>query len=263
MNNNSAFREYTEDIKNACVLTIDIDWAPDFVIQEIADILIEKGIQATWFVTHDSTCIRRLIKFKDIFEFGLHPNFLPNSTQGSNYREIMDYLRNILPDTGIIRTHALVQSTRLFSMLIDEYSVDTDVSLFLPLTPNITPHMIYMGHKKPGLLRIPYFWEDDIEMYCPEQSWDFNHPKYHQKGLKVFDFHPMYIYLNAYNMKNYEKLKEKGTLNELKANMVCKFINKDRDGTRNMFLSFIDYLCNHQEKTYKISDVSNVWRGML
>ena len=141
MNNDHNFNENPEDINNACVLTIDIDWAPDFAIQEMADILTEKDVKATWFVTHDSAVIRRLLEYKDIFEFGLHPNFLENSTQGSSYREIMDYVHNILPDSRIIRTHALVQSTKLLSMVINEYSINTDVSLFLPLSPDITPHI--------------------------------------------------------------------------------------------------------------------------
>lgn len=263
MKNDLVCIEKTEDIENAFVLTIDVDWAPDFVIKEIADVLIEKDIKATWFITHDSAYIRKLIEYKDIFEFGLHPNFLPNSTQGSNYREIMDYLRRILPDTKIIRTHALVQSTKLLSMLIDEYSIDTDVSLFLPLSPNIRPHIIYMGHKRPGLLRIPYFWEDDIEMYYPEQSWDFNHPKYHQKGLKVFDFHPMYVYLNACSMTSYERLKKNGALYEQTENTIYPFINTEGVGTKNMFLSFVERLFDYQEKTYKISDISSAWREML
>jgi hypothetical protein len=47
------------------------------------------------------------------------------------------------------------------------------------------------------LLRIPYFWEDNDEMFNPAKSWDIHNPKYHVDGLKIFNFHPIYVYLNS------------------------------------------------------------------
>lgn len=51
-----------EPILNQIVLSFDIDWAPECAIEFVADILIEKQIKATWFVTHDSPAIQRLLK---------------------------------------------------------------------------------------------------------------------------------------------------------------------------------------------------------
>jgi hypothetical protein len=64
------------------LLTLDIDWAPDAAIDFVAEILVSRGVKATWFVTHDSPGVRRLRARPDLFELGIHPNFLPGSSHG-------------------------------------------------------------------------------------------------------------------------------------------------------------------------------------
>lgn len=246
---------------NSFVLTIDTDWAPDCAIEAVADALLKKGIKATWFITHDSPYIRKLFKHDELFEFGLHPNFLPESTQGKDEDEVMDFLRGILPDSRILRTHALYQSSRLLASLVKNFDIEIDVSLFLPRASGITPHMLYFNGCKKGLLRIPYFWEDDVEMCDPGKSWDFSDRKYHLPGLKIFDFHPMYIYLNSDNMKNYEELKKKGFLSSLEEKNIEPFVNSKKGGTRNLFDSFTDYIAKEQKISYKIFDIAQAWNN--
>ena len=56
-----------------------------------------------------------------------------------------------------------------------------------------------------NLIRVPYFWEDDTHiLYKDINSVDYylNTP-----GLKVFDFHPIHIYLNTEDLNRYEKIK--------------------------------------------------------
>ncbi len=249
-----------DDIFNSFVLTLDIDWAPDCAINMVSDMLIKKSLKATWFVTHDSPAIRRLFEYSELFDFGLHPNFLPGSTQGRDEREIISFLRTILPESKIMRTHALVQSSLLLNMAVDDFGVETDVSLFLPETPNIRPHFIYFGHSQKSLLRIPYFWEDDTEMYNPFKSWDFSSSKYHVEGLKVFDFHPMYIYLNSNSMHQYKELKKLGPIYALDEDAISPFINNDSRGVKNLFDSFTEFIIDKQKDNFTISDISSAWR---
>ena len=92
---------------NDILITIDTDWVPDFAIEKTADILIENQVKTTWFLTHNSKAIRRLFEYSDLFELGIHPNFMSDSTQGDSYEEIMKYLLCIVPDAKSIRTHGL------------------------------------------------------------------------------------------------------------------------------------------------------------
>ncbi|MCX6671896.1 MAG: hypothetical protein NTX92_08260, partial [Euryarchaeota archaeon] len=60
---------------NKNLICIDTDWASDSIIKDIADYLIMNKIKSTWFITHDSPAIRKLLAKPDIFEVGIHPNF--------------------------------------------------------------------------------------------------------------------------------------------------------------------------------------------
>ena len=70
------------DLKNKATyhgqtfLTIDIDWAPDFVILDTVELLLKYNVVATILVTHDSPLLQDLRSHKN-FEFGIHPNFNP------------------------------------------------------------------------------------------------------------------------------------------------------------------------------------------
>src|SRR5215467_8520985 len=98
---------------DAPILTFDIDWAPDFMIDHVAGILVEARVRATWFVTHSSDAIDRLREHPDLFELGIHPNFLPGSSHGSSPQEVLQTCMTIVPEAQSFRTHSLVQSTPL------------------------------------------------------------------------------------------------------------------------------------------------------
>jgi hypothetical protein len=220
--------------KTQVAVTIDTDWASDEVIEYTLEILLEYKIKTTWLITHDSNVIRRLFCCNDIFEIGIHPNFLPNSTQGSGFLDIMSRLLSIYPKAKIMRTHSLYQSTPMFEAVLKNYpAIEIDVSLFLPYEKNITPHKFYIsGDKKPYIVRIPYVWEDDMEMVLPSPEFEFNIKKFNGKGIKIFNFHPIHIALNSTNLVSYEKLKKDNPSGLLTAKLkdVFKFRQIKRAG---------------------------------
>ena len=44
------------------LITLDIDWAPDFIIKKVDEMLKERNIKSTWFVTHKSAHLKNLSK---------------------------------------------------------------------------------------------------------------------------------------------------------------------------------------------------------
>lgn len=245
---------------NQYVLSLDVDWAPECAIGFVADILFEKRIKATWFITHDSPMIRKLYQHNDLFEFGIHPNFLPNSTHGSSEREVMEHMARLVPNAKVMRAHALVQSTPLLNMAARDFGIEIDVSLFLPLAPSIQPHKMYFDHVGTGLVRIPFFFEDDLEMYNPSKSWEISHPKYRVSGLKVFNFHPTYIYLNCATMYQYQALKKTAPLYSFNQNTCAPFINKSTSGTKDLFIQLCEYIVEEQKKSYTLSEIALLWK---
>jgi len=180
-------------------LTLDLDWAPDFIIDEVAGVLIERKVKATWFITHLSPAVERLRAAADLFELGLHPNFLPGSTHGRSPEEVLGHLRSLLPEAVSMRSHGLVQATGLLVKAASEYGVEVDSSLFLPGQSHLRPHLFH--YQAARLWRVPFFWEDDCEMYAPRPAWGLNRELISRPGLKIFNFHPVFVALNAVDLK--------------------------------------------------------------
>jgi Polysaccharide deacetylase len=190
---------------SGAMITFDVDWAPDFVIDFVATRLIETGIRATWFVTHASSAIERLREHPDLFELGIHPNFLPHSTHGSTPVGVLRHCMDLVPEAVSIRTHSLVQSTPLLAMILEQTPITFDVSLFLPHVSSLQPFRYHWAQR--CLLRVPYFWEDDLEMERPAPQWEVRSLLADNGGLKVFNFHPIHVYLNSSSMDAYVELR--------------------------------------------------------
>ena len=56
-------------------LTIDIDWAHDEIIYDTICLVEKTGVRATWFVTHETCCLK-LAERKGSFFIGSHRNFV-------------------------------------------------------------------------------------------------------------------------------------------------------------------------------------------
>lgn len=235
-----------KNIVESPILTFDTDWAPDFVIEYVANILIKKKVRNTWFITHDFPFLEKM-KENSLFEIGIHPNFYSDSTQGSNFDLVLKNLKKIVPDAKSARSHSLLQSNHLLQQF-QRYGIENDVSLILPKTKKLVPHF----SKYFNLYRFPFFWEDDFEM-AEESDWSINHPIYKVEGMKIFNFHPIHIYLNSKNMDMYDNIKNDFGLSNLNENNIQKFKNNDEPGTDTFFDQITEYLS--KQKTFTIQDL--------
>lgn len=186
-------------------LTLDIDWAPDFVIDAVAEELVTNNVAATWFVTHTSPAVDRLREHPALFELGIHPNLFPGSTHGRTVSEILRHCLEIVPDAKAMRTHGLNQSSAFFIQVGKETGIECDVSLFLPRATVIETIPYWAGGR--CLRRLPYVWEDDYEMECGEPIWEAADLLSATQGPVVVDLHPIHVALNSRSMEPYESLK--------------------------------------------------------
>ena len=241
---------------NLYSITLDTDWAPDFVMEEVAEVLIKNKVKSTWFVSHKSKFIDQLSIYSDLIELGLHPNYLPNSSHGQTSAEILKTAQSIVPDSHIIRTHALVQSSHLLYEWVKDFGITADFSIFLRESANIEPHIVYFEDKP--LIRCPFFWEDDTNTVVPDKTWDFSDPRYHFSGLKIFNFHPMYIYLNCDVMDGYFTLKKIRYLPEITQAEMEPYINYNK-GTNTFFTDLVKYI-SKKGVSYKASEIIELWK---
>jgi hypothetical protein len=244
---------------NDYLITIDIDWAPDSAISETAHYLIENEVKATWFITHASPEIEKLKEYPHLFELGVHPNFKNIRLEADDIKIIMLALNKIVPEAKSIRTHSLVQSTPLIKILREDYNFLYDVSLFLPLTPNIMPHHLFLSENS-YICRIPYFWEDDEAMFNPKSNFNFSDKHLSAEGIKIFNFHPIHIALNSCSMRNYYSMKLKFEIPTCKARELDSFKNNTTQGTGTFFRELVNFIrISEGNKGSTISELARRW----
>ena len=209
-------------------LTFDIDWAHDVVLQDCIEMVEKADVCATWFITHDTPLLSRL-RENPKFELGIHPNFnfLFNlQTQaGYNPGEVVERLLSLVPEAKAVRSHHMTQSSSLLKTFRD-FGLTHDCNHFVPYQAQIElkPWRLWND-----LVRVPYFWEDDLErIYELKTDCLPIEAVLKRSGLRCFDFHPIHVYLNTENLDRYESTRSSHRDPEV-------LINKrfDGKGTRN------------------------------
>lgn len=241
---------------NEFLITLDVDWAPDFIVESVAAELKSRGVRATWFITHKSAALNSLRAENALFELGLHPNFLPGSTHGTTPPEVLSSMLSIVPEAISMRSHAVVQSAPILNAIITGTPICVDSTLFLPGMAHIRPVEQLAGGKK--LLRVPFFWADDYEMERNPPDW---HLSRHLavEGLKVFLFHPIHLFLNSADFSSYAALKrDVPQLNRLTEDAARRYVH-DGEGTMTLFHELLDYLADRGQSRC-LSDIYADWK---
>ncbi len=232
------------------MITVDVDWAPDPAIDAVVGQLLAAGVSSTWFVTHGSPAIDRLRRRPDLFELALHPNFLPGSTHGSEWAEVIGHCRRLVPEARAVRMHGLFQSSLLINRLT-ELGFNADLSLFLPHHPGVVP--LDHWHAGRRLVRIPHIWEDDVEGARPEPVWDIA-GLIGRPGLHVLDFHPIHVCLNDPGPTAYRRLKQRcPSVGEATAADIAA-LRVDGIGPASMLRSAIAHLAA-SGRSWRVSDL--------
>jgi len=187
------------------IITIDMEWAPGYAVRWMVERLWENSVKATFFAT-DLAEIDYIRQFPELFELGIHPNFLPGSDHGETTEEVLEFCMKLVPEAVSMRTHCLVQSTPILRKALDLTPIENDCSLLLPFTPNVSGHKLYLGAARP-LNRFPFVWEDDVTQMTPGVDWSLGCMPAQDKYLMV-NFHPLTVYLNDARGESYRNLKK-------------------------------------------------------
>jgi len=226
-----------EKYNNTIFLTFDIDWACDEVIAETIELLEQEKISATIFVTNDSPILKRM-RCNEVIELGIHPNF-NNLFDGINKEKgtekIVKELKEIVPEAKSIRSHSLVQSSKLLDVFVKN-GFTHETNQFIPDYSGI--NILPYRHLN-GIIRAPYKWEDSVHFEAVEKGfqkdWDIKRCL-SKDGLKIFNFHPIHIFLNTEKVERYENSRDahKDVI------QLEKHKNKKNIGTRDILIELIN-----------------------
>ncbi len=225
-----------ETWRNKLFLTIDIDWAHDEVLREMIELVAQAEVFATWFVTHETPCLE-VLRRNPRFELGIHPNFNylleGDFRNGRNATEVVGRLMDFLPGSKSVRSHSITQSSVL-SDVFARAGLTHDVNYFVPEVANsdLLPWVLWNG-----MYRIPYCWEDYVHIRYEKtvaQKEPFELAR-SGHGIKVFDFHPIHVFLNTESLDRYERTRP---LHHHPAELVKH--RYEGYGTRNRFMEVLN-----------------------
>ncbi|HEX7597621.1 MAG TPA: hypothetical protein VF518_05365 [Polyangia bacterium] len=181
---------------SAIALTLDLDWAPDHVLEDTRLLLEEAGLPATIFATHQSPAGAALLALPGC-ETGVHPNFLG----GLDEDAVLTRLLGEFPGATGVRNHALFYHSRLLPLLHRKGMRYLSNDLLF-LQSGLAPFYDWSG-----LVRLPIYWEDDVHCLYFDSRFDREALQLEQPGLKILNFHPVHLFLNTRELADYEAAK--------------------------------------------------------
>lgn len=239
-------------------LTIDVEWACDAVIDDLRQLLDERNLKATFFCTHQG------INVGD-HERGIHPNFRPDgdclkalakknnnqipANQKIIYQHVLEWFMAFAPESKGVRAHSLFYDSQLLSLYKD-HGLQYDSSYQIPLAHNLNPFW-----KECNIVELPIYYNDYFDIKFGATQFDLAVLQLDQPGMKVFNFHPNILYLNADTEKFYLSTKEYYHNPE-------RLLSHRRKGAgaREIFIQLLDKLTRQSDRVLTLSQANNAWR---
>ncbi len=138
-------------------LTMDIDWASEYAISEALDVFEQRHLPVTVFLTHKSAVIDEA-RSKGKIKCGIHPNFMPDSSQGSTYQEVTDFCFDLLPNARLFRSHRYYDGNDPMEVLTKHGIVcESNICTLM----DILPPFLHRSQT----VSFPIFWEDGAYLY--------------------------------------------------------------------------------------------------
>jgi hypothetical protein len=243
------------DPRTVC-LTVDVEWAAPAVLDDLRRLFDERGIRATFFVTHAGVDVPG-------HERGLHPNFRHS---GDTYRSLMRARHDVpgeselydhvvrttkafAPEARGVRAHSLFYDSALMPVYI-AHGIEYECSFLMPLVPRLRPFS-----KEYGLLGMPTYYADHFDIMNRVTGFDVARLQLDRPGLKVIDLHPNIVFTNACD--NDEFMATKPFYHDEERLLAAR---KAGRGIRTLLLDLLDDLARQRRPTATLGEVADAWR---
>lgn len=196
----------TNNLNKRFLLTLDIDWCPDYMLDWVVELLISLEVPAVFFVTHNTPILQK-IRLNSLFALGIHPNFNPGSTHGKTIEEIYQHVLEIVPEARVARSHSLNISSLHLDYLMRETNIVVENSLLFPLYKNAD----FCTYEQAGnkIYRVPYIFDDYYALNSKKAFSFFTSEAEELQGeLNIINFHPVHLYMNTTSISNYALQKQ-------------------------------------------------------
>ena len=233
--------------------TSDIDWASEAVLEMFFQNIPLEFLKLTTFVTHHSDIIEDLYQNKKL-DRGIHPNFLPDSSHGNSFREVIETCKTFAPETIGSRSHRLFEVTDTAHLLKNEYGILYSSNMITTLGAGIRPLL----HES-QLIQLPIFLEDGSYLYNGLGLDITSYLSYFETpGLKIISFHPMNIVFNTPHISWMRQIKDSMTRESFNT-INCEFVKKTKNNTIGIANILSEIINFAQRKNYPILSLNEIY----
>ena len=223
------------EMKNRIYLTFDMDWACDELMNFLYNLLEENGLSATVNITNDFAFMEKYKKNERI-DLGIHPNFnrLIDGIAGggvNDKKSLMEQCKRVVPNAVVVRSHALFSSTPVTKIFYD-YGIRYELNCYLEPCKGMCIYPWFLH----GVLQIPFFYEDDIYLMGRSRNKPAFYLDHTIKMYRVFNFHPIHLFLNSESLERYERIKE----NYHNFSVLKENVNHDSYGILDFFRELVE-----------------------
>jgi peptidoglycan/xylan/chitin deacetylase (PgdA/CDA1 family) len=186
--------------------TVDVEWAHADVLADVRALFDQHGVRATFFVTHADVDTPG-------HERGLHPNFRRNGdtfrrlrlaagdesllTDEQVQEHVVSSTLAFAPEAKGLRSHSLHYDSTLLP-LYRRHGLEYDCSYQMPMVAGLRPFW-----KQHDMLEIPTYYADHFDLMTGATGFRLPGLFLDRPGLKVLDFHPNIVYINAHSDADY------------------------------------------------------------
>jgi len=240
---------------DAFAFTFDVEWASQAVIDDVRSLLDERGIVGTFFVTHAGVDV-------GAHERGLHPNFRRNgdtyrSLPGAATRSDDEVLAHVLetslafaPEAIGARSHSLFFDSTMLPVYA-RLGLEYDATIRLELVPGLRPFW-----KQHRIVEIPTYYADYFDMVSQTTGYDATNLHLDAPGLKVVDFHPNLVYINAQDVPGYDATRPFYHDPERLLAARC-----EGRGTRTLLIELLDHVAAAKKTTATMREINAAFRA--
>jgi len=245
--------------QNLACLTVDEEWAHPAVLSDLCRLLDERSLQATFFCTQPDVKVPG-------HERGLHPNFRrngdtlrrfhkevnPHSEEVEDtriYQYVVETTRGYCPEAKGVRGHSLHYDSELMA-IYHQAGIEYDSSCCLPLMENLRPVW-----KEFDIVEFPIYYIDHFDLKSQRTGFELTKLRLDRPGLKVFNFHPNMVFINA--QTNHDYLATKPYYHDY--DRLLSFRRPGR-GVRTLFLELLDTLAQTPGSTILMGEFNKLFR---
>ena len=165
------------------------------------------------------------------------------------YRHVVGTTKSFCPEAVGVRAHRLFYDFTLVHVY-REVGLQYDSSCFLPMAPDLRP-----VRSARDLVEIPIYYMDYWDLLEGASRWRLDALPLEQPGVKVFDFHPNLVFMNASTMSEYVASKDYYRDAER-----LRALRRSGRGVRTLFLDLLDFIAAKGAETRGLADLNTQWR---